>query len=286
MKNLVILCLACAAALPAAADASEVGPGYDIQMSRLVSVRDGVQLETWISKPSHNEGRLPTVLTLTQYEIDGGRHGDEAGAYTRRGYAFVQAYVRGRGRSGGVKSDNLGLQVGRDGYDLVEWIAAQPWSDGRVVMFGGSFVGMTQWRTAAQHPPHLAAIAPYVPIYPGWDVPNTNGIPQAWSAVILGYVSGRTLNDDFIRSDYWQKKMLEHYAQQAPFRTLDEDIGIAQDDWWMKDSRGRKLSFMKMWLDHVGDKTFTLAAEPTRAQFAQMSFPVLTATGFYDDDQP
>jgi hypothetical protein len=137
-----------------------------------------------------------------------------------------------------------------------------------------------------QLPPHLSGIAPYVPIYPGWDVPNSNGIPQAWSAVILGYVSGRTLNDDYIRSDYWQQKMLEHYARKAPFSTLDEDIGIAQDDWWMQDSRGKKLSFMKMWLDHVGEKAFNLAAEPTPAEFARMRFPVLTATGFFDDDQP
>ena len=81
-------------------------------------------------------------------------HLRNAGA--RRGTEVVQVYVRGRGRSGGVKSDSLGLQVGRDGCDVVEWIAAQPWSDGHIVMFGGSFVGMTQWRTAAQHPPHLA----------------------------------------------------------------------------------------------------------------------------------
>src|SRR5487761_567123 len=78
--------------------------------------------------------------------------------------------------------------------------------DGHVFMYGGSFVGMTQWHTAAQLPPHLSGIAPYVPIYPGWDVPNTNGIPQAWSAVIMGYISGRMLNDDFIRSDYWREK--------------------------------------------------------------------------------
>jgi uncharacterized protein len=69
----------------------------------------------------------------------------------------VKVYVRGRGRYEGVKSDNLGLQVGRDGYDAVEWIAAQPWSDGRVMMYA-SFFGMTQWRTGAQNPPHLAAI--------------------------------------------------------------------------------------------------------------------------------
>ena len=141
------------------AGAEEVGPGYDIEMSRMIPMRDGVQLEAWIFKPSHLKTKAPAVLTLTQYDIEGGRRGNGPTAYTRRGYIFVEVYVRGRGRSGGVKSDNLGLQVGRDGYDVVEWIAAQPWSDRRVVMFGGSFVGMTQWRTAAQHPPHLAAIA-------------------------------------------------------------------------------------------------------------------------------
>ena len=273
------------AATPSPAGSAQVGPGYDIEMSRMIPMRDGVKLEAWIFKPAHLEGKAPAVLELTQYGIDGNAHQDFK-TFVQRGYVFVQVEVRGRGRSGGNKSDNLGLQVGRDGRDTVEWIAAQPWSDGHVFMFGASFFGMTQWHTAAQLPPHLSGIAPYVPIYPGWDVPNTNGIPQAWSAVILGYVSGRTLNDDFIRSDYWQKKMLGHYAHQAPFSTLDEDIGIAQDDWWMKDSRGRKLSFMKMWLEHVGDKAFNLAAEPKRAQFARMDFPVLTATGFYDDDQP
>ena len=280
--------LMAAAAFPLAAaaqSAGEVGPGYDIEMSRMIPMRDGVKLEAWIFKPSNLKAKAPAVLELTQYEIDGGRHQDFK-TFVQRGYVFVQVEVRGRGRSGGEKSDNLGLQVGRDGYDLVEWIAAQPWSDGHVFMYGGSFVGMTQWRTAAQIPPKLSGIAPYVPIYPGWDVPNSNGIPESWSAVILGFVAGRTLNTDFIASDYWQKKMLEHYAQQGSFRTLDEAIGIPQDDWWMVDARGQKLSFMKMWLDHVGDKAFNLAAEPRPADFAKMKFPVFTATGFFDDDQP
>jgi hypothetical protein len=269
------------------ARAAAVGPGYDIDMSRMIKVRDGVELEAWITKPSHLTGKVPTILTLTQYDIDGGRHGDSAGYYAGRGYAFVQTYVRGRGRSGGVKSDDLGAQVGRDGYDLVEWIAAQPWSDGRVVMFGGSFVGMTQWQTAAQLPPHLAGIAPYAPIYPGWDIPNTNGIPQAWTAVILGYVSGRSLNSGFIRNqDYWAGKMLEQYASYRPFNELADAIGIAPDDWWMPGDRGRKRPMFEVWLDHVGDAQFNLAAEPREASYAGMNFPVLTATGYYDDDQP
>lgn len=276
---LVFVCIA------AGVRSAEPGPGYDIEMSRMVPMRDGVQLETWIVKPSHLAKRVPAILCLSQYDIDGGHRGDFP-FFTQRGFAFVQALVRGRGRSGGDKADNLGLQVGRDGCDLVEWIARQPWSDGHVVMYGGSFVGMTQWRTAAQHPPHLAAIAPYVAVYPGWDVPNTNGIPQAWSAIILGYVSGRTLNTGFIDNQpYWAGKMLAHYAAYRPFATLDDAIGLASDDWWMTDAEGRRSSFMKVWLEHLGDEAFNLAAAPKPGDFQRMELPILAVTGFYDDDQ-
>lgn len=284
-KTQLVALLLCGAVPPSNA-AKEVGPGYDIEMSRMIPMRDGAELEAWIFKPTHLTSKAPTVLELTQYDIDGGRYHDFM-EFVRRGYVFVQVLVRGRGRSGGVKSDNLGLQVGRDGFDAVEWIAKQPWSDGHVVMYGGSFVGMTQWRTAAQHPPHLSEIAPYVPIYPGWDVPNTNGIPQAWSAVIMGYVSGRALNTDFIaNAEYWQGKMLEQYAVNRPFGELDDAIGIAQDDWYLTDEHGQKLSFMKAWLNHVGNEAFNLAAEPKASDYAEMNIPILTATGYFDDDQP
>ena len=123
--------------------AAQIAPGYSIEMSRMIPMRDGVELEAWISKPDNPKSKAPTVLEFTQYDIDGGRRRDFA-AFVTRGFVFVQAYVRGRGKSGGVKTDNLGLQVGRDGYDVVEWIAKQPWSDERVVMYNGSFVSMTQ----------------------------------------------------------------------------------------------------------------------------------------------
>jgi uncharacterized protein len=282
-----VLAVAFALAVVCSGRAATPGPGYDIEMSRMIAMRDGIELEAWITKPSGLAAPGPAILELTQYDIDGGRRGEPA-YFAQHGYVFVQAYVRGRGRSGGVKSDNLGAQVGRDGYDLVEWIAHQPWSNGQVVMYGGSFVGMTQWRTATQRPPHLAAIAPYVPIYPGWDVPNSNGIPQSWTAVILSYTSGRTLNTGIIgNSPYWSGKMLEQYAAQKPFNELDRTMGIAAlDDWWMLDAQGRRVPMMTAWLDHLGDESFNLAAEPRTEDYAAMHFPVLTATGFFDDDQP
>jgi uncharacterized protein len=285
-KSLAALGLALCFLSPLGARAAQIGPGYDIELSRMIPMRDGVELEAWVTKPENLKNPAAAILTLTQYDIDGSRRG-EPPYFAQRGYVFVQVLTRGRGRSGGDKADSLGLTVGRDGYDVVEWIARQPWSNGQVVMYGGSFVGMTQWHTAAQHPPHLSAISPYVPIYPGWDIPNSNGIPQSWTAVILGYTSGRGLNPAFIANEeYWKGKMLEHYAAQRPFAELGAALGIAGDDWWMSDAHGQHVPMMKEWLDHVGDEAFNLAAEPTSADYAAMNFPVLTATGFFDDDQP
>ncbi|HEX4080573.1 MAG TPA: CocE/NonD family hydrolase, partial [Rhizomicrobium sp.] len=79
-----------------------VGPGYDIEMSRMIPMRDGVKLEAWIFKPSKLNTKAPAVLELTQYDIDGGRDQDFK-TFVQRGYVFVQAEVRGRGRSGGEK---------------------------------------------------------------------------------------------------------------------------------------------------------------------------------------
>jgi predicted acyl esterase len=116
------LALGATAAPPAQA---EVGPGYDIEMSRMIPMRDSVKLEAWLFKPAHLAGKAPAVLELTQYDIDGGRDQDFR-TFVQRGYVFVQVEVRGRGRSGGEKSDNIGLQVSRDGRDAVEWIARSP----------------------------------------------------------------------------------------------------------------------------------------------------------------
>ena len=78
----------------------------------------------------------------------------------KRGYAVVIQDTRGRYTSEGkfyAFKDDI-----HDGYDTVEWVASQPWSLGKVGMYGSSYVGATQWQAAKACPPHLAAIAPRV----------------------------------------------------------------------------------------------------------------------------
>ncbi len=122
-----------------------------------VPMRDGVLLRADIWQPAA-AGRHPTLVHRTPY----GKTATADGALVRtavaRGYAVVVQDVRGRYASGG---DYVAYQrEGRDGYDTIEWAAAQPWSNGRVGTFGLSYPGAVQWLAAIESPPHLVAMVP------------------------------------------------------------------------------------------------------------------------------
>lgn len=126
-------------------------------------MRDGVKLAANVFKPD-GPGPWPVVLMRTPYLKDGRMMSGLAGAkrYTDRGYVFVLQDVRGKGHSGGFYaafSDDI-----TDGYDTIEWIARQPWSNGRVGITGASAMGITSNMAAIAAPPHL--IAAYVIVAP------------------------------------------------------------------------------------------------------------------------
>ena len=122
-----------------------------------VSMRDGVVLRADIYRPAE-EGRFPVLLQRTPYDKRGGvTFGNRAAA---AGYVVIIQDVRGRYTSEGEWYPFR--YESQDGYDTVEWAAALPYSNGKVGMFGGSYVGATQMLTAIAHPPHLAGICPFV----------------------------------------------------------------------------------------------------------------------------
>ena len=136
---------------------------YPVKVERSVSVkmRDGVILRGDIFRPDA-EGKFPVLLQRTPYRraIPWGYDVDFAQRAASRGYIVFLQDVRGRYTSDGEWYPFL--HESEDGYDTIEWIAAQPYSDGRVGMFGGSYVGATQMLAAIAHPPHLAGICPIV----------------------------------------------------------------------------------------------------------------------------
>src|SRR5207245_2588537 len=121
-----------------------------------VRMGDGVHLAADVFLPG-SSGRWPTVLVRTPYS----RKSPASQSYryfARRGYAVVIEDVRGRFASQG-KFGNI-AQEGPDGYDTINWISEQPWSNGRVAMTGASYLGVVQWWAALAGNPHLAAISP------------------------------------------------------------------------------------------------------------------------------
>lgn len=138
---------------------------YDfvVEPGVVVPARDGTSLATILYRPAMDgqpvPGRFPTILERTPYSRSGSSRLDlhlTGMFFARRGYVFALQDVRGRGDSGGEfyylynKKDE-----GNDGYDAVEWLAAQDWSDGKVGTVGVSYAGATQQALAVRRPPHL-----------------------------------------------------------------------------------------------------------------------------------
>lgn len=122
-----------------------------------VPMRDGVVLRADLRRPA-SDGRFPTLVYRTPYGKTGTSDGALVKKAVARGYAVVVQDVRGRYASDGAYLAYQ--QEGADGYDTIEWAAAQPWSNGRVGTFGLSYPGAVQWLAALQSPPHLVAMVP------------------------------------------------------------------------------------------------------------------------------
>jgi putative CocE/NonD family hydrolase len=135
---------------------------YEVTIEREVPVpmRDGTILRADVYRPAPS-GRFPVVLERVAYEL-GARVGAYGPYYAKRGYAVVGQNVRGTYASDGELSPmrDDGWRVNQDGYDTVEWAAAQPWSNGNVGMVDGSYSGFTQYQVAPTRPPHLRALSP------------------------------------------------------------------------------------------------------------------------------
>jgi uncharacterized protein len=127
----------------------------------MIPTRDGTRVAASLWLPAA-EGRYPLILmrSLNRKQYSNPRRLAIIGELLEAGYGFMGADIRGRFESDGVfdPADTKGHD-GRDGYDMIEWIAQQPWSDGNIGTFGASHQAAYQVKTAFEKPPHLRAIA-------------------------------------------------------------------------------------------------------------------------------
>ena len=174
-----------------------------------VTVRDGTTLLADVHRPD-SEGRFPALLAASPYprqiqDLGAPAGFIEAGVtdfWVPRGYAHVIANVRGTCGSGGT-FNFFDAQERKDMYDLVEWVAAQPWCDGNVGMIGISYFAMTQLEAAVERPPHLKAIFPLAVTADMYDGASHHGLLS--SSFVTPFLAMTGLTSE--RSDkLWRSK--------------------------------------------------------------------------------
>ena len=177
-----------------------------------VTMRDGVMLMADVHRPAE-PGKYPALVAASPYPRQIQNLGApagfiEAGAtdfFVPRGYVHVIANCRGTSGSGGTFGFFDG-QERRDMYDLVEWVAQQPWSDGSVGMIGISYFAGTQMEAAVERPPHLKAIMPIAGTYDLYESATHHGLVSSGFLTpflfMIGMTSGHT-------NKLWRSKLID-----------------------------------------------------------------------------
>lgn len=196
---------------------------YVIDMQVPVRTPDGATVCAMIVRPRSGP-RLPTMLNFTIY-ADVRPKLIEARRAAASGYVGVVGFTRGK-----LCSPDAPVPYVHDGADaaaLIDWIARQPWSDGRVGMYGGSYEGFTQWAAAKHMPAALKTIMPLVAVGPGLDVPMEGNLfvnfVYPWPFYTL---NNKTLDDaTYNNFQRWNNVNREWYVSGRAYRELDKIDG-------------------------------------------------------------
>jgi len=244
---------------------------YFIDRDLQVKTPDGAITCVLAVRPRTGLKRLTTLFEFTIY-ADTSTNMSEARRNASNGYAGVEGLSRGKGCSPGQA-----VPFERDGVDadaVINWIARQPWSDGRVGMFGGSYDGFSQWAAAKHMPKALKAMMPSVTAAPGIDVPMEGNVFQTFSYYWPLYVTAnreldaKALNDN----DRWNKLYRDWYLSGKSYRDM-QSLDSEPNPIWQR------------WLDHPSYDSYWQSMIPYQEEFARIRIPVLTTTGYYDGGQ-
>ncbi|KAJ5683467.1 hypothetical protein N7462_006632 [Penicillium macrosclerotiorum] len=248
-----------------------------------VTMRDGARLHADVYRPPNARlGTVPAILAFSPFGKQGGPNrfhfdrrewrcgvprkvvsglevfeGPDPAYWCFHGYAVVCVDMRGTWNSDGNATFPCADQ-GKDGYDVVEWISSQTWSNERVSMSGNSFLAATQWFVGAEQPPHLTCLAPWEGFSDMYnDQVRRGGISDAGfaSGLILGDLSGKSSVEDIARiteenplwNSYWETRQANLKNIQVPLYvvaswtnplhtrgTLNGFLGSSSKEKWLR----------------------------------------------------
>ena len=244
---------------------------YLIQDSVLIKTKDGHTLSAVVVRKKGMDKPLPTALLFFIYS-DTQRSIAIAKVAADHGYVGIVADTRGKRLS--PETIEPYEHEARDVNSVIDWIIAQPWSNGKVGMYGGSYSGFAQWAAAKYLHPALKTIAPYVAAIPGQGVPMENNIFINANYQWAFYVTNNKYLDDAANNDNerWRKMRGQWYASGAAYNRIDSVDGTP-NPWLQK------------WLKHPSYDSYWQDMVPYKTDFSKINIPVLSITGYYDDGQ-
>jgi uncharacterized protein len=254
--------------LVATLNAEEDHRRYTVDSQVVIKTRDGASIAAVMVRPTSASAPLPTLLEFTIY--DSLKYARECAAH---GYVGIVAYARGvHGSPGQVVPYQ---HDGEDARAVIDWIAKQPWSDGRVGMYGDGYAGFAAWAAANRLPPALKAIATSGPSAPGIDLPMGGNIFQNSGYRWSSYVTNTKASDEsgYYDDALWRALDQTWYLSGRPYR----DLGRLH---------GKPNPIFIRWLNHPSYDRFWQEMIPYQEQFARIDIPVLTITGYYAGSEP
>ncbi|MEA3105856.1 MAG: uncharacterized protein QOI88_461 [Gammaproteobacteria bacterium] len=252
--------------LIAALAAEDDNRRYAVDNER-IETADGAGITAMVIRP---KGRTNALPALFEFTLSGSpNYAKECAAH---GYAGVVAHVRwNRGSPDGLFPFQ---HDGDDARTVITWIARQPWSDGRVGMYGDGYSAYTPWAAAKRPPPALKAIATSASTAPGISFPMEGGIfhnsAYRWSLREPAAAAGDNSGDD--DDAQWSALDQRWYRSGRRYRDLGRVFG-------------KPNPIFIRWLNHPSYDRYWQKLAPYREQFANLNIPVLTTTGYFADSQ-
>ncbi len=234
-------------------------------------MRDGTILRADVYRPK-GEGTFPVLLERTPYNKSGSADfGVKAAA---RGFVVIVQDVRGRYTSDGdwypFKNES------NDGYDTVEWAATLPYANGKVGMFGGSYVGATQMLTAIAHPPHLAGICPVVTAsnyHDGWTYQGgafEQWFNESWTSGLAQDTLNRAVEKNTnAQHGIWKLPLTSYPLFEVPQASADGDLTRSLAPYFLD------------WLAHPTYDEYWKRWS-IEEHYSDINVPILTIAAWYD----
>jgi putative CocE/NonD family hydrolase len=243
---------------------------FIIEDSVLIKTRDGATIAATVVRKRAVAGKQPAIFIFNIYT--GALDLSEAKRSAINGYVGVVANTRGKRLS--PQEIAPFEHDANDAYDIIGWISNQPWSNGKVGMYGGSYLGFSQWAAAKKVHPALKTIIPQVAVGIGIDYPMQNNVFLSYMLQWIHFVANSKATDyaDFGNATHWEKVNLDYYKSGRAFQSLDT-------------IEGRPNNIFHRWLKHPSHDAYWQNMVAYKEDFAKVNIPVLTITGYYDDDQ-